>query len=133
MEYIITIVIIAFFVIVGLRILIELFFDKAKPKRRRRRRKTTKRRSATKLSKKERDKADKKYTMLLRKFKRSHKRKPTRSQLGRVVIAASHHVFPVKGRNSRRSMRGTRGHWRRQAVRKYLFEKHNIQKNYKMK
>ena len=78
-------------------------------------------------------KADRKYSMILNKFKRNHKRKPTKDDLFRIVITASHHTYPVKGRNSRRWMRGNSGHWKRQKVRKYLLEKHNIVERFIMK
>jgi hypothetical protein len=83
------------------------------------------------LSSKIKFKADRKYEKLLSEFKRKHKRRPLRDDLFRIVIAASHHTFPVKGRNVRRWTKGRLGHWNRQKVRKYLLEKHA--KNYKMK
>jgi len=71
--------------------------------------------------------------MLLNKFKKTHRRKPTKDDLFRVVIAASHHTFPVKGRNVRRWTKGRQGHMNRQKVRKYLLEKHGIVKKYTMR
>lgn len=85
------------------------------------------------LSAKNKAKAERKYKKLLIRFKRKHGYKPSKNDLFRIVIAASHHTFPVKGKNVRRWTKGKRGHWNRQKVRKYLLEKHNIVKNYKMK
>lgn len=85
------------------------------------------------LTSKTKAKADRKYGKLLAEFKRKHKRKPSRDDLIKVVIAASHHTFPVKGINVRKWTKGTRGHWNRQKVRKYLLEKHKIVENFKMK
>jgi len=76
--------------------------------------------------------ADRKYRKLLAEFKRKHKRKPTKDDLFRVVIAASHHTYPVKGKRVRRWTKGKKGHWNRQKVRKYLLLKNNIRDNYKM-
>jgi hypothetical protein len=78
-------------------------------------------------------KADRKYSKLLSKFRRGHKRKPSNNDLFMTVVTASHHTYPVKGKNSRRWMRGKGGHWLRQRVRKYLSEKHGIVENYIMK
>ena len=85
------------------------------------------------LSAKAKRKADLKYSKILAKFKREHKRKPTKNDLFRIVITASHHTLPVRGKNSRRWMRGKGGHWKRQKVRRYLLEKHKIVEKYKMK
>jgi hypothetical protein len=54
------------------------------------------------LSSKIKARADRKYNMLISKFKRRHKRNPTRNEKFRIIVAASHHTFPVKGRNVRR-------------------------------
>jgi hypothetical protein len=78
-------------------------------------------------------KAERKYRKLLSKFKRRHRRKPSKDDLFGIVVTASHHTFPVKGRNVRRWTKGKRGHRNRQKVRKYLLEKHKIVKNYRMK
>lgn len=78
-------------------------------------------------------KADKKYKKLLAEFKRKHKRKISKRDLFRIVIAASHHTFPVKGKNVRSWTKGKRGHWNRQKVRKYLLEKHGVVKKYIMR
>jgi hypothetical protein len=85
------------------------------------------------LTQETRLKADRKYAKLLSAFIERNNRKPSKDEKFRLVITASHHVFPVKGRNSRRWMRGKRGHWKRQRVRKYLLEKHDIVKDYKMR
>lgn len=85
------------------------------------------------LSAKTKAKAEHKYRKLLAEFKKKNKRNPLKDELFRIVIAASHHTFPVKGRNSRRWMRGKKGHWNRQKVRKYLLEKYNIVDEYKMR
>lgn len=85
------------------------------------------------LSGKSKSKAERKYRKLLAQFNRKHKRKPSKDDLFKIVITASHHTFPVKGKNSRNWMRGRKGHWKRQKVRKYLLEKHNIVENFRMK
>ena len=73
-----------------------------------------------------------KYKKLLAKFKREKKRDPSRHEKFMIVVTASHHTYPVKGRNSRRWMRGAKGHWKRQRVRKYLCFEYGINKNFKM-
>jgi hypothetical protein len=85
------------------------------------------------LPSKTKAKANRKYRKLLAEFKRKHKRKPSKNDLFKVVIAASHHTFPVKGRNVRRFTKGKIGHWNRQKVRKYLLKKYKIVENYKMR
>jgi|TARA_Y100000310_G_scaffold42248_1_gene39531 hypothetical protein len=85
------------------------------------------------LTNRTKSKADKKFNKLLRQFKKRHKRKPSKDELFRIVITASHHTFPVKGRNVRRWTKGKRGHWNRQKVRKYLLEKHKIVKTFRMR
>ncbi len=109
------------------RILKRLF--RGKPKRRIFRIK----RKKVFLTAKTKAKAEGKYNMLLAKYKRKHKREPSKNDLFRIVIAASHHTFPVKGRNVRRWTKGKIGHWNRQKVRKYLLEKHDIVDNFRMK
>jgi hypothetical protein len=69
-------------------------------------------------------KADWKFKKLLTKFKHEHKRKPTRDELFRLIINASHITIRRKGQ---------KGHWGRQKVRKYLLEKHDIVNNYIMR
>jgi hypothetical protein len=54
----------------------------------------------------------------IRKFKERRDRKPTRRELGRIIINDSHKII---------QKRGTKGHWRRQKIRRMLFEDHNIQ------
>ena len=108
-----------------LRFLKKLFTIPKKPIR--------KKRKKVFLTAKTKVKAERKYRKILAKFKRNHKRKPTKDDLFRVVITASHHTFPVKGKNVRKWTKGKRGHWNRQKVRKYLLEKHNIVKNFRMK
>lgn len=107
------------------------------PPRRRVRRIKTRRRGPKakeiKLTPSLKAKSDQKYRLIYNRFKKTHKRTPTRSEKYNIVITASHHVLPVKGTNSRPWMRGKRGHWGRQKVRKYLLEKHNIDLNFKMK
>ena len=85
------------------------------------------------LSAKDKARVERKYNKLLAEFKRKHKRKPTKDDLFRVVIAASHHTFPVKGRNVKWWTKGKRGHWNRQKVRKYLLEKHKIVEDFRMR
>tara|TARA_R110002074_G_scaffold74384_3_gene170403 strand:- start:1254 stop:1604 length:351 start_codon:yes stop_codon:yes gene_type:complete len=77
-------------------------------------------------------KSDEKYKRLLSKFKRENKRTPKRDEKFKLVVTASHHVYPVKGKNSRKWMRGEKGHWKRQKVRKYLLHKYKINLNFKM-
>lgn len=68
--------------------------------------------------------AERKFKKRLRIFKGIHKRNPTKNELIMTVVNASH----ITDRRH-----GHRGHWKRQKIRKYLLEKHNIVKNYKMK
>ena len=113
---------------------LEVLFTTPKKKfKERKRKKRSSKRKKVFLTAKTKAKAERKYRKILAQFKRKHKRKPTKKDLRRVVITASHHTFPVKGRNVRRWTKGKRGHWNRQKVRKYLLEKHNIVKKYKMK
>ncbi|MBT3406708.1 hypothetical protein HN419_06110 [Candidatus Woesearchaeota archaeon] len=111
---------------------LKRLFRLSKPIRTRRRTGRRSRRTPG-ISKKNIAKANRKYSMLLNKFKKTHRRKPTKDDLFRVVIAASHHTFPVKGRNVRRWTKGRQGHMNRQKVRKYLLEKHGIVKKYTMR
>lgn len=69
-------------------------------------------------------KADWKFKKLLRKFRKEHKRKPTKNELFRIIINASHITI---------RRRGHKGHWGRQKVRKYLLEKHDVANNYVMR
>ena len=109
---------------------IKEYLRKGRRKPRRGRRRVSKK---PYLSKRFKNKADRKYRMLLKKWKQKHKRVPNKNEKFRIVIAASHHTYPVKGRNSRRWMRGKKGHWKRQRVRKYLLEKHKIVDDFVMK
>jgi len=109
-----------------IKFLEDLFIKPRKKSKRRKRKKVF-------LTARTKAKAERKYRKILAEFKRKYKRKPTKKDLRRVVITASHHTYPTKGRNSRRWMRRKRGHWNRQKVRKYLLAKHNIDKNYRMK
>jgi hypothetical protein len=76
------------------------------------------------LSSRLKAKADWKFKKLCTKFKQKHHRNPTRDELFRITINASHITIRQKGR---------KGHLRRQKVRKYLLEKHKIVKEYVMK
>jgi len=76
------------------------------------------------LSEKIKAKADWKFTKLLRKFTSENKRKPTKDELFRIIINASHITI---------RRRGQKGHWGRQKIRKYLLEKHGVVDNFKMK
>ncbi|MEK6894645.1 MAG: hypothetical protein AABX10_04230 [Nanoarchaeota archaeon] len=69
-------------------------------------------------------KADRKFKKLLNKFKRKNKRDPTKNELFRIIISASH--ITIRRANNR-------GHWGRQRVRKYLLEKHKVVKKYLMR
>jgi len=111
---------------------IKKLFSAPKKRFKKKKKKSTKRKKVF-LTAKTKAKADRKYRKLLSEFKRKHKRIPTKDDLFRVVITASHHTFPVKGRNVRKWTKGKRGHWNRQKVRKYLLEKHKIVENYIMK
>ena len=126
------IIIILIFIFFFIKLIKELF-SKPKKKVRRKRKKISSKRKKVFLPTQIKSKAERKYNKLLAEFKRKHKRKPSNNDLFMVVVAASHHTYPVKGRNSRRWMRGKGGHWKRQKVRKYLTEKHKIVENYKMK
>ena len=128
--HVIVILIIMFFLI---RFLRDLFFGPKKQyKGKGSNGKTITRKKKVFLPANIKSKADMKYSKILAKFRREHKRNPSKDDLFRIVITASHHTYPVKGRNSRRWMRGKKGHWNRQKVRKYLLEKHNIVKTFKM-
>lgn len=74
------------------------------------------------LSAQVRAKADRKFTKLLNRFKKKHRRNPTKDELFRLIINASHITI---------RRRGKKGHWGRQKVRKLLLEKHKIP--YKMR
>lgn len=76
------------------------------------------------LSTRLKDRADKKFYKLLNNFKREHRRKPTKNELFMIVVNASHITI---------RWRGNKGHWVRQKIRKYLLEKHDIVKNYRMR
>ena len=70
------------------------------------------------LSYKTEEKAVRKHNKLIHKFIQKHKRGPTRYELGRIIINASHITI--------RYRRGNIGHWGRQKVRHYLFNLHGI-------
>jgi len=70
-------------------------------------------------------KADRKFNKLLNQFKYSHHfRNPNKNELFRIIISASH----ITNRR-----RGIRAHWSRQKIRKYLLEKNDVVKDYKMR
>lgn len=71
-----------------------------------------------------RKRADSAFTKRLSKFKKKYKRNPNKKEVFLLVVNASHDAV---------KQRGGKGHWTRQRVRKYLLEKNNIAKNYKMK
>ena len=71
-----------------------------------------------------RARADRKFNKRLNIFKQRNKRKPTKNELVRIAINASHTTI---------RKRGKRAHWQRQKIRKYVLEKRNIVKNFKMK
>ena len=73
------------------------------------------------LSRRIRNKADRKFNKLLNKFKHKFKRNPTKNELFRIVISASHITI---------RRRGHKGHLGRQKIRKYLLEKHHIIKKF---
>lgn len=81
------------------------------------------------LSERAKRKSIRKFNKLKREFIRKKRRKPNRHEVGQIIITASHHTYPVKGRNSRRWMRGKKGHRLRQNVREYLFNMKGL--NYK--
>ena len=58
-----------------------------------------------------------KLNKLKRRFRKKYWRNPNRRELGRMIIQASHKAC---------WMRGKRGHWVRQRIREYLFNKHGI-------
>jgi hypothetical protein len=124
----INIILLLIFMFFFIRFLKKLF---SKPKKRFK--KKSKKQKKVFLTSKTKAKADGKYGKLLAEFKRKHKRKPSQKDLFLVAVAASHHTFPVKGKNVRRWTKGERGHWNRQKVRKYLLEKHKIVGKYKMR
>jgi predicted transglutaminase-like protease len=61
--------------------------------------------------------AVRKYNKCLNQFVREHKRKPNRSETGRIIINASHMSIQKRGHT---------GHWWRQKIRHYLFNLHEI-------
>lgn len=70
-------------------------------------------------------KADRKFNKLLNQFKhRNHFRKPSKNELFRIIISASH----ITDRRH-----GFKAHWSRQKIRKYLLEKNNVVKDFKMR
>ena len=77
------------------------------------------------LSKKIRKRADRLFSKTLREFKKKHK-KPDRNELFLLVVKASHRVLGAK------KHRGTKGHLKRQQIRKYLLLKNNIRDKYKI-
>jgi len=70
------------------------------------------------------NRSDRKFNKLIKKFKYKNKRNPTRDEIFRIIINASHITIRRKGKS---------GHLGRQKVRKYLLEKHNVVKNYTMR
>lgn len=70
------------------------------------------------LSYKTENKAIRKHNKLVSQFIKQNRRNPTRFELGRIIINASH--ITIKYR------RGNSGHWGRQKVRHYLFNLHSI-------
>ena len=69
-------------------------------------------------------KSDFRFNKLNSQFKRKFSRNPTRDELFKIIVHVSHMSIGTKG---------FKGHWKRQAVRKYLLEKHGIAGNYAMK
>jgi hypothetical protein len=76
------------------------------------------------ISSKIKSRADRKFSKLFFRFKKEHNRNPNHDELFRIVINASHITIRLPGK---------RGHFERQKIRKYLLEKHEIVKNYKIK
>lgn len=64
------------------------------------------------------EKAVRKYNKLLNQFVQKNKRSPTKSEVGRIIINASHVTIKYR--------RGRSGHWGRQKVRHYIFNLHGI-------
>ena len=60
----------------------------------------------------------KKLKKLRRKFVRKNRRNPSRKELGKLIIHASHIAC---------RMWGNRGHWVRQRIREYLFNMNGIE------
>jgi hypothetical protein len=71
-------------------------------------------------------KSMKKFNKLYGKFIVEKRRHPNRTELGRIIINASHHTCPVKGKNSKKWMRGEKGHQIRQKIREYLFNRKGL-------
>lgn len=120
----IIIVITIFIFVFFLKKLLEELFPKPKKKFRRKRRKYIRRKKVF-LTSKTKVKAEQDFQKLLAKFKRKHKRKPSKGDLFWIIVQASH--FTIRYR------KGLSGHWWRQKVRKYLLEKHKVVKKYKMR
>lgn len=74
------------------------------------------------LSPRLRAKSDWKLDKLIKNFKSKYRRNPTKGELFRIIINASHITI---------RKRGVKGHWLRQRIRKYLLEKHNVVKSYR--
>lgn len=70
------------------------------------------------LSRRTEAKAIRKHNKLIHQFIKKHKRGPTESEVGRIIINASHITI--------RYRKGRSGHWGRQKVRHYLFNLHGI-------
>jgi len=64
------------------------------------------------------EKSVRKYNKLLHQFIERNKRKPNKSEVGRIIINASHKTIKYR--------KGRSGHWGRQKVRHYLFNLHGI-------
>ena len=69
------------------------------------------------LSDKIKRRSVKKLKKLKRKFRKKNRRNPSRRELGRLIISASHIAY---------RRRGKKGHWVRQRIREYLFNMHGI-------
>jgi hypothetical protein len=71
-----------------------------------------------KLSTKMKKRSVRKYKKLKRKFIKKNKREPKRTEIGFLIIRASHLAC---------RLRGKRGHWVRQKIREYLFNMHGLE------
>jgi|TARA_B100001971_G_C18211448_1_gene550968 hypothetical protein len=78
------------------------------------------------LSERIRNRADKYFNRTLKEFKNKKHRKPDRNELFLLVVKTSHRVIGVK------KAKGSKGHIKRQWIRKYLLLKNKIRDNFKI-
>lgn len=70
------------------------------------------------LSDKMKKRSKRKFKKLKKKFVKKNRRNPTRSEIGYLIIHASHIACRIHGK---------RGHWVRQKIREYLFNMNGLE------